>query len=167
MIDKDKLEHNNLIALIEDLEKNISQTNRSEVNIFVAKVLDFVKVITLAYSKVKDTVKNPFKSVVKKLVRELEKTIVKALKKEVKIYASIFALIVMLFVFFVVLWFSFAVYLAAIFHHNGFSIPSSILYSIFIQLGIFMLSSVVILILYKKSKLSKLVELKNKLDIEK
>ncbi len=144
---------NRLEKMIENDEAN------EEPSVKDTKDLSAKELVFIVIRLVVDVLKKPINF----LSKYFSKRMLYVLLKDAKIFAFLMAVMVVLFVFFAILWLSISVWVGAYFYENGTALSLSIMYSIFFQIGSFLLVSFVAYFASKRIKsLNLLKKLKNK-----
>jgi membrane-associated HD superfamily phosphohydrolase len=108
----------------------------------------FKEILYLLLQIVLNLLKTPFKIIALYVKNEIIDTV----KKDAKIYALLMAIMVILFVFFSVIWLFISVAIGVYFYEQGYTIFTSIIYSIGFQILSFILIALVGLFSSKRLK---------------
>jgi len=125
------MEINEIISRIESIIKSEDQKSSPKEDEQQGEVTNGIKdIFILLLNFLLSIIKAPFDLIAKYLKNE----IITAIKKDTKLYALIMGIIGVMFVFFSVLWLFISVAIGVYYFENGYSILTSILYSIVFQL---------------------------------
>jgi hypothetical protein len=125
------MEINEIISRIESIIKSEDQKSSPKEDEQQGEVTNGIKdIFILLLNFLLSIIKAPFDLIAKYLKNE----IITAIKKDTKLYALIMGIMGVMFVFFSVLWLFISVAIGVYYFENGYSILTSILYSIVFQL---------------------------------
>jgi hypothetical protein len=125
------MEINEIISRIESIIKSEDQKSSPKEDEQQGEVTNGIKdIFILLLNFLLSIIKAPFDLIAKYLKNE----IITAIKKDTKLYALIMGIMGVMFVLFSVLWLFISVAIGVYYFENGYSILTSILYSIVFQL---------------------------------
>ncbi|MGC9150791.1 MAG: hypothetical protein ACP5F6_03390 [Microbacter sp.] len=136
-------------------EKESPHTEENDTDQMHTSVKDRIKkALSLLFTFLVDLIKMPFLW----FFNYFKEEVVTAIKKDIRTMLGMAAIMSILYLFLLILWFSVSVFVGVLFYEKGFSIISSIFFSIVFQLIIIILLSIVLYSLSKKQHTRKMLK---------